>query len=186
MTRTMIRALAFIAVVSLTACASDSIGPERDLNDPSNSLVFVHIDMADAPTNIDDATLKPQGEEGYWHLVVEDDGLMYQRYLPSGSYQFSRLAGSSFLHGEVLYDFPAYGQNASAIRIQKPGVYFLGSFKYKEIKTGFFEQSKFDIERVDSPTELELLNRLLKEDWVRGSQWEKRIQARITELSKKK
>lgn len=169
----------------LAGCASDTIGPERDLNDPTNSLVFVYVDMADAPTGIDDATLKPQGEEGYWHLVVED-GLMYQRYLPNGSYQFSRLAGSSFLHGEVLYDFPVYGQNASAIRIQKPGIYFLGSFKYKEVKTGFFEQAKFDIERVDSPTELELLNRLLKEDWVKGSQWDARIRARIAELGKKK
>ena len=175
----------FLAAMFLAGCASDTIGPTRDLNDPTNSLVFVYVDMSDAPTNIDDATLKPQGEEGYWHLVVED-GLMYQRYLPNGAYQFSRLAGSSFLHGDVLYDFPTYGQNASAISIQKPGIYFLGSFKYKEVKTGFFEAGKFDIERVDSPTELELLNRLLKEDWVKGSQWEARLRARIAELGKKK
>lgn len=175
----------FLAALFLTGCASDTIGPTRDLNDPTNSLVFLYVDMGDAPTGIDDATLKPQGEEGYWHLTVED-GLMYQRYLPNGSYQLSRLAGSSFLHGEVLYDFPAYGQNASAIRIQKPGVYFLGAFKYKEVKTGFFEAGKFDIERADSPTELELLNRMLKEDWVKGSQWDARIRARIAELGKKK
>ncbi len=169
----------------LGGCASDSIGPERDSNDPTNSLVFAFVDMQDAPTGIDNASLKPQGEEGYWHMGV-DDGLLFQHYLPNGSYQLATLEGSSFLHGDVVYQFPAYGKNESAVRIQKPGVYFLGSYRYKEVKTGFFEPNKFDLERADSPTELELLNRLLKQDWVKGSQWDARIRARITELSKKK
>lgn len=172
-----------LAALTVAGCASDSIGPERDLNDPTNSLVFAYIDMGDAPTSVDEASLKPQGEEGYWHMGV-DDGLLYQAHLPVGSYQLATLSGSSFLHGEVEYDFAAYGRNASAVRIEKPGIYFLGSFRYKEVKTGFFEADKFDIERADTPTELELLNRIMKLDWVKGSQWEKKIQARIAELKK--
>lgn len=179
----MIRALAFLAMASLTACASNTIGPERDVNDPGNSLVFAYVDMEDAPTKLESASLKPQGEEGYWTMGVED-GLMSQEYLPPGAYQLASLSGSSFLHGEVSYDFPAYGRNEASVVVKKPGIYFLGSFKYKEVKTGMFEQGKFDIERVTSPTELELLNRMLKQDWVKGTQWEARIRARIAELHK--
>lgn len=175
--------LACLAMLSLAACASNTIGPERDVNDPGNSLVFAYVDMGDAPTELESASLKPQGEEGYWTMGV-DDGLMSQEYLPPGAYQLASLSGSSFLHGEVTYSFPAYGRNEASVVIKKPGIYFLGSFKYKEVKTGMFEQGKFDIERVNSPTELELLNRMLKQDWVKGTQWEARIRARIGELHK--
>jgi hypothetical protein len=181
--RKSIFAATFLTLLFLAGCASDAIGPERDLNDPTNSLVFAYIDMSDAPTGVEDASLKPQGEEGYWHLGV-DDGLLYQAHLPAGSYQLATLSGSSFFKGEVDYNFPVYGQNESAVRIQKPGIYFLGSFKYQEVKTGIFEKGKFDIERADTPTELELLNKLMQLKWVKGSQWEKRIQARIAELKK--
>ena len=92
----------------LAGCASNTIGPERDLNDPTNSLVFTYMDMQDVPTGIDDASLKPQGEEGYWHMGT-DDGLVFQQYLPNGSYQLATLEGSSFLHGDVVCNFPAYG-----------------------------------------------------------------------------
>ena len=60
----------------LAGCASNTIGPERDLNDPTNSLVFTYMDMQDVPT---------------------------------GSYQLATLEGSSFLHGDVVCNFPAYG-----------------------------------------------------------------------------
>ncbi|HEX7965397.1 MAG TPA: hypothetical protein VF651_06740 [Gammaproteobacteria bacterium] len=176
-------ALACLAMLSLAGCASNSIGPERDINDPTNSLVFAYVDMGDAPTELESASLKPQGEEGYWTMGVED-GLMSQQYLPPGSYQLASLSGSSFLHGAVVYNFPAYGRNEASVRIQKPGIYFLGSFKYKDVETGMFEAGKFDIERVKSPTELELLGRLLKQDWVKGTQWEARIRARMAELHK--
>lgn len=183
MIRTIVRALAVLAVACLSACASNSIGPERDVNDPTNSLVFAYVDMDDAPTGIDSASLKPQGEEGYWTMGVED-GLIFQEYLPAGAYQLASLSGSSFMHGEVVYNFPTYGRNQSSVRIQKPGIYFLGSYKYKEVKTGFFEADKFDLERVDSPSEPELLNRMLKQKWVKGTQWEARIRARLADLHK--
>ena len=64
----------------------------------------------------------------------------------------------------------------------KPGIHFLGSYKYKEVKTGFFEQGKFDIVALNSPTERELLERLLK--FTDDKTWEARIKKRIQELSK--
>jgi hypothetical protein len=171
-----------VVLFSLLSACAGSIGPKRDINDRTNSLVFAYIDMRDAPTEVDNASLKPQGEEGYWHMSVED-GLMYQQYLPPGSYQLATLSGSGLFKGSYRYSFPIYGRNQSAIRIQRPGIYYLGSFRYKGIKTGMFDaDGKFDIERVDSPTEVELLQRILNQEWVTGSQYEERIRNRLAEL----
>lgn len=169
----------------LAACGSNSIGPERDINDPTNSLVFAFVDMSEAPTKIDGASLKPQGEEGYWRMTVAGDGqLLTQPYLPLGAYQLATLQGSGFFAGNNVYRFPTYGRNETAVRIQKPGIYFMGAYRYAKVKTGFFEGNKFAIERVKSPSEAELLQRIQKEDWVKGTQWEARIRNRLAELGK--
>lgn len=182
-----LRRLFLLATTALlVACGSTSIGPERDINDPSNSLVFAYVDMSDAPTKIDGASLKPQGEPGYWHMNVARDGqLLSQPYLPVGAYQMASLQGSGFWAGNNVYSFPTYGRNQTAVRIQKPGIYFMGAYRYVKVKTGMFEAGKFAIERVNTPSEAELLQRLQKEDWVKGTQWEARIRNRIAELAKK-
>src|SRR5262245_34869356 len=42
--------LAVCALAALAGCGGGGHG--RDINDPSNSLVFGYVDMADAPTNV--------------------------------------------------------------------------------------------------------------------------------------
>lgn len=172
----------------LCACGSGNIGPERNVNDPTNSLVFGYVDMDEAPTQVDSAWLKPQGQEGYWQMGVikhKPGQVFFQSYLPPGSYQLSSMRGSGFFAGNNIYSFPTYGRNQTAVRIQKPGIYFLGSYRYRKVKTGFFEGGKFEFERVDAPGELELLQRVQQEDWVKGTQWEARIRNRMAELGKK-
>ncbi len=179
------RLLVLASAAWLTACGSGAIGPERNINDPTNSLVFAYVDMSDAPTKIDGASLKPQGEEGYWHMNVAKDGqLLTQPYLPPGAYQIATLEGSGFFAGNNVYRFPTYGRNETAVRIQKPGIYFMGAYRYVKVKTGVFEAGKFAIQRVKSPSELDLLQRVQKEDWVKGTQWEARLRNRIAELQK--
>lgn len=174
-----------LLALMLASCGSNSIGPERDINDPTSSLVFAYVDMSEAPTKINGASLKPQGEEGYWHMNVAKDGqLLTQQHLPPGAYQITTLEGSGFLAGDNVYRFPTYGRNETAVRIQKPGIYFMGAYRYVKVKTGMFEGGKFAIERVKSPSELELLQRVQKESWVKGTQWEARIRNRIAELQK--
>lgn len=172
----------------LVACGSGAIGPERDINDPTNSLVFGYVDMDEAPTKVDAAWLKPQGQEGYWQLGVikhKPGQVFFQSHIPPGSYQLSSLRGSGFFAGDNIYSFPTYGRNQTAVRIQKPGIYFLGAYRYRKVKTGVFEGGKFEFVRVDSPAELELLQRVQQEDWVKGTQWEARIRNRVAELGKK-
>jgi hypothetical protein len=170
--------LAMVVAVSLTGCA---FGPERDINDPTNSLVFGYIDMSDAPTKAKRAWVRqvaPPAKKPYWELGVIK-GAFYNVYLPPGSYQISRFYGSGFFKGEYNYDFPRQG-NETSVRINKPGIYFLGAYKYKRKKTGFFQADAFTIEKVSAPTEAQLLQRLLDDDRkLRESAWGEKIRAHI-------
>ena len=53
------------------------------------------------------------------------------------------------------------------------------------MKTGFFEGAKFEIERVDTPTEVQVLQRILDYDAeIKASTWAERIRQRIVRLKK--
>jgi hypothetical protein len=173
------------AVAALAGCAGGGHG--RDINDPSNSLVFGFVDMSDAPTKVSGAQIMqvaPPTDKPYWGTDVKD-GLFYTYYLPPGSYRLATLHGSSFLRGEHQYNFPRQGGGETTARIEKPGIYFLGAYKYKSVRTGMFQQGKFAIERVSSPSEAELLQRLLETDGeIKGSVWADKIRQRIARLKK--
>lgn len=175
-------ALGLIALGLLAGCAGGGHG--RDINDASNSLVFGYVDMSDAPTKLNGASIMqvaPPSDKPYWGTDVRN-GLFYTYYLPPGSYKLASLSGSSFFKGDYRYNFPRQGAD-TAVRITKPDIYFLGSYKYKDVKTGFFEQGKFSIERVNTPSEAELLRRILAEDGeIKGSVWEERIRQRLARL----
>lgn len=181
-----VRRLAMIAGLAFLLAACGTTGPERRLDDPANSLVFGYIDMEEAPTKVQAAWLQqvaPPTETPYWSLGI-NKGLFYTGYLPPGTYQISKFAGSGFFAGNHAYNFPRQG-NATAVRIERPGIYFLGSFKYKPEKSGFFEAGKFSIERTTSPTEKELLTRILDGDSeIQDSPWAEKIRARIRQLKK--
>lgn len=175
-------ALGLGALAVLAGCAGGGHG--RDINDPQNSMVFGYVDMADAPTGVQGASIMqvaPPTDKPYWGTDVRN-GLFYTYYLPPGSYKLASLSGSSFWKGDYRYSFPRQGAD-TAVRVVKPGIYFLGSYKYQDVKTGFFEQGKFNIERVKTPTEAELLRRILEEDKeIKGSVWEERIRQRLARL----
>jgi hypothetical protein len=177
--------LAVVALAGLAGCAGSGHG--RDINDPNNSLVFGYVDMTDAPTKVSGVQVQqvaPPTDKPYWGTDVKD-GLFYSSYLPPGSYRLASLHGSSFMRGEHQYNFPRQGGGATTVRIDKPGIYFLGAYKYKDVKSGFFEQGKFDIERVSSPTEAELLQRILDRDpELKGSVWADKIRQRIARLKR--
>src|SRR5574341_385018 len=108
-------------------------------------------------------------------------------------------ASNSLVFGYVdMSDAPPKVNGASIMQVAPPTdkpywgtdvrnglfyTYYLGSDKYKDVKTGFFEQGKCDIVRVKSPTEAELLRRILDEDKeIKGSAWEAKIRERLARL----
>ena len=166
----------------LVGCASSV--PKRSLGAPTNSLVFGYIDMGNAPTSIKSAWIKqvaPPSDTPYWGLGISK-GLFYNSHLPPGSYQLSKFSGLGFFAGEQEFSFPRQA-NQTALRISKPGIYFLGSFKYKKVKTGMFSRAKFAIDKMGKPTEAELLQRILDEDSeIKNSTWGDKIRTRLTQL----
>ena len=153
-----VMALAFV----LGGCSTAKVDP----NDDSVSLVYGYFDMKDAPSNLEWVSLKQYGgkknkDGDYWGTSVKD-GLFFHVGLPTGSYQVSGFGGTGGIplltRRPFEYDYGSLGRNGTAVRIQKPGLYFLGSHKYVEQKRG-----KFDMKSTKQPTEKELLQRLLKE-----------------------
>jgi hypothetical protein len=155
----------------------------RNPPDPSASLVFGYMDMNDAPTGLTYATVKqykpkPKDDKPYWYASTVDGIFWFEQLLP-GSYQLVYFGGHSWWRN-AKYDYymPEFKKNDTAVVIKKPGIYFLGSYKYKD--AGSFFNPKFEVEKMNRPTELELLTKLLP--YSSGTQWEAMIKKRMEQL----
>lgn len=155
------RALVLFFTICITGCSTAPVSE----NDETLSLVFGYFDMNNAPTKAQWVGLKQYGgkDAGTYRLSVQD-GLFFHVGIEPGSYQVDKFGGSSFWRGEYVYNFGGKGRNATATRLQKPGVYFLGAYRYvNHSGKGFFDPAQFDMEPVKTPTEKELLERVVKQ-----------------------
>ena len=166
-----------LAVFALLAgCAVGGSRETPGMDDPGTSLVFGYIDMTDAPTTISGASIVqvwPPSDKPDWGANARHG--LFHTYVPQGSYQLASVSGSSPAKVSYSYDI----QNWDELRVhQQQGIYFLGSYRYLRTETGGFE-----LERMDTPNEAQLLKRILDEDLaVKGSAWEGRIRERLAEL----
>jgi hypothetical protein len=155
----LLRSLALLVV--LAGCAGGSpVSPA----DESLSLVYGYFDMKEAPTKVQWVGLKQYGgkDAGTYQLAVED-GLFFHVGVEPGSYQVDKFGGSGFFRGDYVYNFGGKGRNSTAIRIQKPGIYFIGAHRYvNHAGKGLFTPDKFDMVPASAPTEKEILQRLVK------------------------
>ena len=150
------------AVLMLGGCAGTPIDPK----DESVSLVFAYFDMADAPSNLQWASLKRyDAKEPVWYDMAARDGLIFHIGIAPGSYQVEKFGGQGGIplltRSPYEYNFGTRGRNETAIRIQKPGVYFLGAYKYIDHSGGLFKADKFQMKPIKEPSEKELLQRLI-------------------------
>ena len=159
----------------LAGCAVGGGGETRGIDDPGTSLVFGYIDMAEAPTTISGASIMqvwPPSEKPEWGANARRG--LFHTYIPQGSYQLASVSGSSLSKVSYSYDI----QNWDELRVHEQGIYFLGSYRYLRTESGGFE-----LERMDTPSEAQLLERILQEDGaVKGSAWEARIRHRLSQL----
>src|SRR5579872_3008902 len=127
------------AVLFLGACGGGLSRQMEDPKDPDASLVYGYIDMTDGPCWLEWFNMhqiQPKVEKPYVNFRI-DEGVFYAEYVPPGSFQLHELGGSgTFPHGNTSYNFmfPKQGQG---LRIEKPGLYYLGSFKMKDIGNFF-------------------------------------------------
>jgi hypothetical protein len=143
----------------LAACSTN---PLPEPQGPDDSIVYGYIDMDDAPVDLDWVSFRqysPPTDRPHYSAGIED-GVFFNTYMSPGSYAVDAFGGSGF-NSSYTFNIPRQDDSMRLV-IQRPGMYYLGSFRYKRIKTGFFDPDKFDLERSETPTEREVLERLIE------------------------
>jgi hypothetical protein len=173
--RQFIRARGRAALPVLLLLASCGSGSQTQLENPKNegmSFVYGFMDMEDAPTDlgwIDLERVSPRTEERFYHMRV-DEGVFYGEFMDPGSYVVSSFgAEASMFSTRTVYNV-SLQQSPFKLVVDKPGVYFVGSWKYHEVETGFFEQAKYGLEETERPTAAEVIRRILPH--AQGTVWD--------------
>ena len=155
-----------LSALLLSGCATapDPIDPK----DKNRSVVFGYIDMEDGPSDeLDWVTVrqyKPRTKKGYYSAAVKE-GLFYHIGIPNGSFQVDDFGRNTrfFSNTRYIYNFGGKGRNQTARKIKRPGVYFMGSYKYKNLSSGsFWKPDSFKMIKTKKPREKVLLKKLLK------------------------
>ncbi|HEX6843202.1 MAG TPA: hypothetical protein VF113_16835 [Stellaceae bacterium] len=180
--RPLVPLLGLVALL-IASCATSSVDPK----DPNLSLVYGYIDMEDAPSSLGWVRIKLYDGKNQGYSAAVKKGLFFHIGVEPGPYQVERFGRHTtfFSNTEYTYDFGTRGRNDTAVRIDKPGVYFMGAYKYVEIRTGWFEQNKFKMERTQTPSERELLARLatvLQDDYPQYTRQIAMVRQRLAQL----
>ena len=180
-----------LATLMVAGCAS---GPPRVTDFTDRSVVFGWIDIGDVDANRLHAVqlyqLAPQTDAPYWNpkFVKFDGGYLYYAFsFPNGTFKLYELSGQrciTILCGNTnfSYSFGRQGDTA-AVRVESPGVYYVGAIALAEVKTGFFEADKFDVQYTDQgPTERQMLEAMLPDAIDLDPLVAERISARLQQL----
>jgi len=166
------RFLLVLSVLLLTACASGT----RITDFKDRSLGYGWLNIKDVEANrlhaVSIYQFRPQTAEPYYPTAIKpfkNGFLYYTMALPNGSHKTESATGQACLgflcsNTTFTYSFGKQGDEVGAIVIKTPGVYHMGSYKLKDVKTGFFEAGKFEVlPASDAPSKREMLEEILKE-----------------------
>jgi len=181
--------LLLLGALSFSSCTY--VGGSREKLEPKigrdstekGSLVFGYIDMKDAQPDLEWILLNrvEVGKEATSYPLRVKDGIFFLENLPQGSYFLSEFGGraTNFFSAGALIVFRPYfyrvGVDAKEHRfkIESPGVYYLGTWKFKVVKGGFFERDKFDLDSAKEPGQKALVVSLL--EVAKGTPWESKL-----------
>lgn len=178
--------IAVLLLGILSGCGGIKFTEPRE---PNMSIIIGAIDMGDASgkfTNVVMRQIKPVTDKPFYHFAIKD-GMFFRTQTPAGIYKMDNFSSfNSWTNTRYTYNFPKSGRGEMDLKISKPGIYYVGSWKYKKVKVGFKKwimgEGKFDLERVQSPTELEILQKIRvhsKHDY-----WTNMIDKRIAVLQR--
>lgn len=155
---------ALLAIAALGGCASG--GDKVDPHDDRLSVVVGYLDMARAPSSLQWVSIKAYGPgtDHFFKARVEK-GVFFHVGVDPGSYQIDKFGGQGGIpmltSRPFQYDWGTRGRNATAIRIQQPGVYYLGAYEYVPEASGLLEPGRFSMRELSRPSEREVLQRAL-------------------------
>ncbi|MDH5766818.1 MAG: hypothetical protein OEZ38_12475 [Gammaproteobacteria bacterium] len=155
------------SILLSSGCALFGTEESVDANDKTLSVIFGHFNMEEAPSwgGIDWVSVKQyKPKVGYYQAGV-DEGLFWHIGVTNGSIQVEQFGRNTrfYSNATYTYNFGSKGRNETSRIIKKPGVYYLGSYKYVPVESGsFFQPDNFDMKKTKSPSEKELLTLVLK------------------------
>lgn len=169
----MLKRLALIVcAVLLAGCASGT----RITDFTDRSLGYGWLNIKDVEANrlydVSVHQFRPLTDEPYYSAAVKEfkGGFLYWTMaLPNGSHKTVSASGQRCLgilcsNTSYKYSFGKQGDDVGAITIRNPGVYHLGSYDLKDVKTGFFEPGKFSVvPATNAPSRREMLEEILKD-----------------------
>lgn len=156
------------ALLLSSGCSLFAKDESADPNDKTLSVVFGYFDMEDAPSwgGVDWVSIKQYKPKTSYYGSGVDDGLFHNIAISNkSSIQVDEFGRNTrwYSNATYTYNFGGKGRNQTALVIKKPGVYFLGSYKYKAIDSeSFFKADEFEMVKSKSPSEKELLTKVLK------------------------
>lgn len=183
---TSVRACLFIGMIFilLTGCGGPNMGKPETGNE---SLIIGYLDTSEAPGSFSGVTMKkiqppdPQPYVSFWI----NDGLFLGANLKPGIYKMFNFRTRTYLLENAIYThpFPQNLKNELDTKIERPGIYYVGSWKYKLLAHNPWAHAvTYDLVPIEHPNELELLQRILPHS--SDSYWTNMIRKRISELQK--
>jgi hypothetical protein len=155
------------------------------LDPPANdqqSLVYGYLDMSDAPTPLgwmEFHQLSPLTATPFYQMRV-DEGVFYMEKFPPGVFSMGEFGGERRDGKHLAYAIPR-ASPAVRVSIESPGLHFVGAYKYRPVREDGAATGRFEIDAVPAPSEAEVLARILP--YARGTAWEQRIRARLSEVN---
>ncbi|MDH5471979.1 MAG: hypothetical protein OEY87_07795 [Gammaproteobacteria bacterium] len=155
------------AIVLTSSCSLFNSKEPVDPNDKSLSIVFGYFDMENAPSwgGFDWVSIKQyKPKQAYYSCGVEE-GLFWHIGVTNGSsIQVEEFGRNTRWYSNTIYtyNFGGQGRNDTSRIIKKPGAYYLGSYTYKAIESdSFFKPDNFDMVKSKTPTEKQLIIKLI-------------------------
>lgn len=161
-----------LAALALAGCGTTTY--VTDFTDRSVGYGWLNIKDVEA-NRLHDVSIyqfRPHTSEPYYTTALKEfkGGYLYwTRALPPGAHKTISASGQRCLgflcsNATYRYSFGKQGDDVGAVIIRTPGVYHLGSYDLKDVKTGFFEASKFEaVAASGAPSRREMLEEILKD-----------------------
>lgn len=172
-----------LAGALLTGCGGLSKKVDKQV-DAKGTLVYGFIDMDEASTPLEHFWLRQAGPDPDKTCCAlrTHDGAFYRENIKPGAYQFTEFGGSGTIGSRMLYNANyftySFPRQTGGFHVKEPGLHYMGAFKFK--KAGSFLNRKFDIEPIKSPSEKEVLEKILP--YTEGTEWEARVRAHLKAL----
>lgn len=160
--------------------------------DKNSIIIFGYINDKNAPFNMewgDVKQIRPKTDEPVKDFRSNNEGLFYLENLPLGSYEITSVGGPEkglLPNAYYEWDMPQNSDDKAfrkrmQIRAEKPGVYYVGSYKINKLKDGgFFGTDKYETVITKEVSEKQALKKLLT--YADGTKWKNIIRKRIKRL----